>query len=67
MLRQARSHSARYLVLGFTYAAERFVALAVIMVPVLTGASEERVGILEIALAGQGKEVGPYLVTDQHR
>ncbi len=61
MFRRARSHSTRYLVLGFTYAAERFVALAVIMVPVLTGASEERVGILEIALAAGslGATVGP--------
>jgi O-antigen/teichoic acid export membrane protein len=49
------------MVLGFTYAAERFVALAVIMVPVLAGASEERVGILEIALAAGslGATVGP--------
>ena len=61
MLRRARSHTTRYLVLGFTYAAERFVSRAVIMVPVLAGASDERVGTLEIALAAGalGATVGP--------
>lgn len=61
LLRRTKNHGARFMVLGFTYAAERFVALAVIMVPVLAGATDERVGTLEIALAAGalGATVGP--------
>jgi hypothetical protein len=61
LVARLRSHAARFLVLGVTYAAERAVALAVIMVPVLAGTDVERIGVLEIALAAGvlGATVGP--------
>ena len=56
-----RYHSVRFLVLAITYAAERAVVLAVVLIPVLANTPAERVGRLEIALAAGvlGSTVGP--------
>lgn len=61
LLGRIKYHSVRFAVLAITYAAERAVVLAVVLIPVLADTPAERVGRLEIALAAGvlGSTVGP--------